>query len=153
MKRRTMSIIIGIITVFFCTSLTYASGVTKDGGDDWRINTYPREETNELHMVFGLVYVPGKGITYENHYGYVDTMECSSQIGLNKAKAEARAHKMMTDILELLGHKGYIISMAVSVCHPDWYVVYISIDFKSGSRTDRVNSSKEVYDKVLEVLQ
>lgn len=154
MTRRTAFIIIGIITVFFCTSLAYASGVNKDGTGDWHISTYPAGETQHLHMVFGLVFVPYKGITYDKYYGRTDTTECSSQMSRNKAKATVLSYKMLTDMLELLGYEEYIISMAVSVCHPDWYVIYISIDFRSsGSRTNRVNASKEVYDKVLEVLQ
>ncbi len=157
MKRRIIfiiSLLIGIITTFSCASSMYASGVNKDGGGTWHINTYTAEAKQYPHKVFGLVFEPYEGITYERFYGVADTTECGSQISTLKSLAEAQAHQTLFRTLKLLGPEDYTISMAVSVCHPDWYVVYLSVNVAAGrDQKDFVNASKEVYDKVFEVLQ
>ncbi len=139
-----MLLILLVIQVLFLVPASTA-GVSKDSTDSWRINTYPAEEMNHQHLVFGQVFVPRDNDIYKSGSGYADTAECGMDVAELRVTAQDLSYRMMDKMLGMLGRKKYIISMTVSVCHPEWFVVYLTIDMH--------NASKEVYNKVFEALQ
>jgi hypothetical protein len=147
-ERNLLAIVIGVafgICLALISSPASGASVSQDGAGDWRINTFTEDEIGKEHLVFGQVYIPGKGTVFENTYGAVDTRECSMTIVGLKAFVKSLSNYKMKKILKVIGHKDYIVSMVISVCQPAWYVIYLN--------TGKDNASKEVYDKVFEALQ
>ncbi|RLG69664.1 MAG: hypothetical protein DRO11_07425 [Methanobacteriota archaeon] len=140
-------LLIGILILIFVLCSTPAQGgsLSKDAAGTWRINTFPQEQRNIPHMMMGRVYRPIKGVIYVNTYGPVDSWECGNDLPARKIEARDISVSILAKILRTIGSEDYVVSMAISVCHPEWFVIYL--------HTGEHYASKEVYIKVMKALQ
>lgn len=123
-----MKWLIGILTaalIFFSAAMINAA-VERDGGGTLQIDTFHNYD-NYPHMLLIKTYAPnfdGDPNGDPKLSGEVDTMMCAENIRMCKIKADAKADELITNIREALGDD-YIITVAVSVCHPEWFVIYL----------------------------
>ena len=143
-KLSTMLLILLVIQVLFLVP-AIAGGLSQDGGGTWRINTYPADQREFKHLTLNKVYHPERGVIYRRYVGDVDNSGCSRRFAEQKADAELQFTLLLSKVLEIVGHDTYIVSMAVSVCHPEWFVIYL--------HDGNYYASKEAYDKIAEVLK
>jgi hypothetical protein len=125
MKRLSIILILLVIQVLFLVP-AIARGLDQDGGGTWRINTFPDDQQREFrHLMLGKVYHPERGIIYDRYVGSVDSSECSRHLAERKADAELQFTLLLSKVLEVVGKDTYAVSIAVSVCHPEWFVIYL----------------------------
>jgi len=122
----------------------YSSDLSRDDSGTWRINTLQTDQRNTPHMMLGKVYKPGDGLVYINIYGPIDNMECSMHLPEFKEAADTKTKLLLDGVFKALGKDDYAVSMSVSVCQPEWFVLYLhdGKDF----------ASKSVYDKIMKPL-
>lgn len=139
MRKKIMKngyVLLMLIASIFVYSHAHAQ-VSKDGGGIWRINTFNGNPKFKYATVVAC-FNPFDGKYIElPPYGHND---CEPDINQTKQTLKT----MMKRILELTKGK-YVISIALSVCHPNWYVIYL--------HTGNEYAEKEVYDKLLEGIK
>ncbi len=133
-----------MIMLMLMVSSAFAN-VTQDMAGDWQIDTFPvvPDDYDFPHLMFLQSYNPtdeeGKKFSDRMMSGRADTMNCARVIATKKTVAGWHLASLMKDIIKITGNK-YVISIAVSICHADWYVIYIhdGNDFVSESIYDIV---------------
>jgi len=121
---RAIQVIAVILLIMGMFSLPAHAELSQDGGGTWRINTFGKH-LNSPHYMLGTVYYEGKGGTlFESLYGSAETRECSNNIIELKAAAKARLGSLLKQVLAVIPST-YGVSIAISVCHPERYVIYL----------------------------
>ncbi len=106
------------------------ANVTQDMAGTWQIDTFPvvPDDYDFPHLILVQSYNPndeeGKKLSDPMISGKADTMKCARFMTTKKTLAQLYVDLLMKEIIKITSNK-YIISIGMSVCHDDWYVIYL----------------------------